>query len=85
MFTGSRPWAGMSHRQILAVVSCGGCQLEWVAHPAIPPTYRPIAESLVQLGVACCSYRHEQRPTMADIEEMLGCLEMQAAQARLDG
>ncbi len=72
MYTGSRPWAGLSHRQILVAVVNGEAQLEWPAtlhlHPQLPDAHRAAAQALVALGRACMARDAARRPAMAEVE-----------------
>jgi serine/threonine protein kinase len=43
MFTGSRPWSGLTHAQIIMQVGNQGHRLKWPS--STPPKYRELAES----------------------------------------
>ncbi len=48
MYTGCRPWAGLSHRQILSTVLSGAVDLEWPGEVAreLPEEQREVGGSL---------------------------------------
>lgn len=78
MWTGARPWHGLTHAQIVRAVTAEGRALAW---PANAP------EGLVALGEACLSRDPADRPTFADVVDVLaplaevleGAAEMSAA------
>jgi len=76
MWTGARPWAGMAHAQVVRAVAAEGRALAW-------PDDAP--QGLAALGEACLSADPAERPTFADVLEvldpLLGVLEAAAAAA----
>lgn len=65
MWTGARPWHGIAHAQIVQAVAVEGRTLAW-------PQDAP--EGLAALGEACLSHRPCDRPTFADIVDVLAPL-----------
>ncbi|KAL6763903.1 mixed lineage protein kinase [Haematococcus lacustris] len=65
MYTGSRPWAGLSHSQILMTVVNGTAHL---AFPADTPG------DYLDLATACLSYDVSQRPSIADVVKALAAM-----------
>jgi serine/threonine protein kinase len=75
MFTCSRPWAGLSHVQIMGVVLAGEPALRWDVHPATPAAQRrDLVPGLVWLGAACLAHDPAARPGMTDIKRALDAL-----------
>ena len=62
MYTGLRPWRGLSHAQVVEAVGREGKVLLW-------PDEAP--DGLAALGEACCSPEPRDRPTFADVLEVL--------------
>ncbi|KAG2432561.1 hypothetical protein HXX76_008906 [Chlamydomonas incerta] len=66
MYTGSRPWSGLTHSQIIMMISKGEARLQFPS--GTPKTY----EALMR---ACTAAKPEERPAFADVvkqlEEML--------------
>ncbi len=66
MYTGSRPWSGLTHSQIIMMISKGEARL--VFPPGTPKTY----EALMR---GCTAPKPEDRPCFSDVvkqvEEML--------------
>lgn len=58
MCTGSRPWAGLSHGQVIRTVAILRRQLQW------PPS---VPEVLAELGKACLNYSPESRPSFQEV------------------
>ncbi len=58
MFTGSRPWSGLSHAQIIMQVGNQGAKLKWPA--STPKGFRALAE-------ACMHHEVSVRPTFEDV------------------
>jgi len=58
MYTGSRPWGGLTHSQIIMTVA------QKMAHLQFPPGTPPRYERLAR---ACLSYEAAARPAMADV------------------
>ncbi len=58
MYTGSRPWSGLSHAQIVMQVGNGEAKLKWP--PSTHPDYRALAE-------ACMHREVSVRPKFEDI------------------
>jgi Protein tyrosine and serine/threonine kinase len=65
MVTGSRPWAGMSHAAIIHAVCVGHRTLHF-------PDNTP--EALAMLGSACMAQEPVERPSFADILDVLAPL-----------
>ncbi|GFH12753.1 mixed lineage protein kinase, partial [Haematococcus lacustris] len=65
MYTGSRPWAGLSHSQILMTVVNGTAHLTFPADT--PGDY-------LDLATACLSYDVSQRPSIADVVKALAAM-----------
>jgi serine/threonine protein kinase/GAF domain-containing protein len=61
-WTGARPWQALSHAQVVRMVAIEGAQLRW-------PDDAP--QGLATLGEACLSRDPEDRPTFADVLEVL--------------
>ena len=62
MYTGLRPWRGLSHARVVEAVGREGKVLPW-------PDEAP--DGLAALGEACCSPEPRGRPTFADVLEVL--------------
>ena len=58
MYTGSRPWSGLSHAQVIMQVGNQGARLKW-------PSNTPAA--LRKLGDSCMHPDASQRPTMDEV------------------
>ncbi|GAX81182.1 hypothetical protein CEUSTIGMA_g8615.t1 [Chlamydomonas eustigma] len=58
MYTGSRPWSGLSQAQIMLQVGSQGSKLKWPQ--AVPPEYKALAD-------ACMHWEADQRPKFEDI------------------
>jgi serine/threonine protein kinase len=65
MWTGARPWHGLTHAQIVQAVAVEGKTLAW-------PQDAP--EGLAAVGEACLSHHPSDRPTFADIVDVLAPL-----------
>ena len=62
MCTGARPWASMSHGQIVSTVTQGTMQLEW---PEVIP------EAITALGRRCLAMTPQDRPSFSAAAEAL--------------
>ena len=62
MYTGSRPWSGLTHSQIIMMISKGEARL--VFPPGTPKTY----EALMR---ACTATKPEERPAFSDVVKQL--------------
>ncbi|KAJ9518138.1 hypothetical protein QJQ45_010107 [Haematococcus lacustris] len=65
MYTGSRPWAGMTQSQIKGSVTSGSSQLKWPPHT--PPDFLALAS-------ACLSFKPTDRPSMSHVCSTLDAL-----------
>lgn len=73
MYTGSRPWAGLSHRQILATVVSGATELEWPDNitASLSPKELEVGTAISALGRACMARDPAIRPVMELVEAEL--------------
>ncbi len=65
MYTSSRPYAGVSHNQVVSQVVSGISRLHFPAD--VPPDYEQLASS-------CMAYMPEDRPTFEEVCEALQAL-----------
>lgn len=85
MYTGSRPYPGMSHHQILAAVITRICPLVWPAPAALGlPESGPqatLAQGIVELGRRCLEWDRKVRPSATEACAVLRALLAQAGRA----
>lgn len=77
MCTSSRPWANLSHAQILSIMLNGAAQLVWPGHEQlnIPDHMHQLANQVADLGRRCLSATPSARPTMGEVvKELIGLL-----------
>ncbi|KAG2487849.1 hypothetical protein HYH03_013566 [Edaphochlamys debaryana] len=73
MYTGSRPWSGLTHSQIIMLISSGDARL--VFPPGTPPSYE-------QLMRDCTARDPEERPPLTTVVKRI---EAMVAQMEADG
>lgn len=69
MFTGSRPWAGLSHLQVTIAVGHDGKKLQWPEE--MVEVLGPAGKRFAQLGDLCFTRDPDERPTASDMMEHL--------------
>lgn len=76
MFTGSRPWSGLSHAQIINQVGNKGDKLRWPA--STPLAYRDLAD-------ACMAREATSRPTFDAIVKRIELMQAQEGLMQFEG
>mmetsp|Transcript_35206 Transcript_35206/g.78353 ORF Transcript_35206/g.78353 Transcript_35206/m.78353 type:complete len:865 (-) Transcript_35206:387-2981(-) len=72
MYTGSRPWSGLTHAQIIMQVANKGAHLKWT--DGVPAWYRDLADS-------CMHHDADQRPDFDGVIQTLERVQSGAADA----